>query len=549
MAGLHAVHFGLPPLQPDETSLPFMALPMLGEQSGAYEAYVINPAHENYLGPLPVFYGAYIGALGTYASLPFQWVLGPSAEAIRAYSLFSTILIQASLYLATREFFSARAGGISVSLFTAFPLVIFYSRQSLTYDWIVLALALFALYFGMRFFKGKSLWNLWAALSLIPVMLWAYLFTAWFALGVLAMAPFCAAALRSRAPSRLRLAWASCAAAAGAVPLALQHIMSPQGSPTALLLRTVSGESATLASDNFDLAHNLAVRAYHLYELLTRPHHGFTFANLEYGWHPFDPTFLVLAAAGFAFAVFWVAKKKENWRRFLGVLVLLCVMFVASTFTVSFLSIMQLGIMVPFVFMLVGGSLDGAVARICSSRRALRGRGGAIVAGIVAATVAAQAPAVADGYSQLAGAPHSQYAHAAGALDAYLSERGLAPVEMDFWTRSLFFEMDGRHVPVKVRIGADNGTGFDPDWRAAVLTAERVDLVRTDVAFVIYTYPEILDCGSDMDASQIPLANQCLQAWFVESAAERNGLDVVATDFDLPNGYPYYRALQMVPRT
>ena len=261
---------------------------------------------------------------------------------------------------------------------------------------------------------------------------------------------------------------------------------------------------------------------------------------------PSNPTFFLLSAAGFGFALFWVAGKKGNWRRMLGVLVLLSVMFVASTFTVSFLSIMQLGIMVPFVFMLIGGSLDGIAARI-SRGRALRG--GAVAACMVAAVVAVQAPVVADGYSHLAGQPYSQYARAAGALDAYLSEQGLAPVEMDFWTRSLFFEMDGRHVPVKVRIGADNGTGFDPDWRGAALAAEDVDLVRIDVAFVIYTYPEKFDCISDMDASQIPLANQCLQAWFVESAAERNGLDVVATDFELPNGYPYYRALQMVPRT
>lgn len=540
MAGLHAVHFGLPPLQPDETSLPFMALPMLGEQSGAWRAYAADPAPGNYLGPLPVFYGPYIGALGAYASLPFQWVLGPSLEAIRAYSLFSTILIQVSLYFATRELFSARAAGIAVSLFSAFPLVIFYSRQSLTYDWLVLALALCAVYFGMRFLRGRSAWNLSAALSVVFVMLWAYLFTAWFALGVLAAAPLWAAALRGRAP--IRLAWALCASAVGAVPLVLQHVMSPEGSPTALVLRTVSGDSATLASDNFDLAHNLAVRAYHLFEILAKPHHGFHFANLD-GWQPFDPTFLLLSAACFAFAVFWVAKRKKNWRPMAGLLVLLSVMFVASTFTVSFLSIMQLGILVPFVFVLVGGSLDGIAARI-SCRR-----GRIVAACVVAAVVAVQVPVVADGYSHLAGQPYSQYMHAAGELDAYLSERGLAPVEMDFWTRSLFFEMDGRHVPVKVRIGADNGTGFDPGWRAAALTAEDVDLVRTDVAFVIYTYPEILDCSSDMDASQILLANQCLQAWFVEQAAERNGLDVVVRDFDMPNGYPYYRALQMVPRT
>lgn len=548
MACLHLAHFGLPPLQPDETSLPFMALPLLGEPSGEYEDYAKGLAGGAYLGPFPVYYGPYIGVLGGYASLPFQWALGPSTDAIRAYSAFSTILIQVSLYFATREFFSARAAGIATALFTAFPLVVFYSRQSMTYDWIVLALALCVLYFGMRFFRGGSLWNLCAAVSMIGIMLWAYLFTAWFVLGVLAMLPVCAAALRARAgTAKLRLAAAlSASAAAGAIPLALQHAMSPHDSPGALLLRTVSGDSAMLASDNWDLIHNLHLRSTHLYEVLTRPHHGFAFAVLEYGWHPFDPTFFALFAASAAFGAVWVACRMEGWRRAMGVLVVLAVMFFASMFTVSFVSIMQLGIMLPFVFMLVGGSLDKIIARTCGSGRAAA-RCGLVAAGVVAAVAAVQAPVMADMYSQLAGEPHSQYMHAVDGLDSYLSDSGLVPVEMDFWTRSMFFMMDGGHVPIKVRVGADIGTGFDQDSRDAMLAAEDVDLVRTDVAFVIYAYPELLDCGTDMDASMIPLSNQCAQAYFVESAAERNGLDVVVRDFGLPDGTPYWRTLRMVP--
>lgn len=547
MAGLHLVHFGLPPLQPDETSLPFMALPLLGEPTGSYESYAKGRAGGSYLGPFPVFYGPYIGVLGGYASLPFQWAFGPGTDAIRAYSLFSTVMIQLFLYFATREFFSARAGGAAAALFTCFPLVVFYSRQSMTYDWIVLALALCVLYLGMRFFKGGSLTNLCVAVSLVGVMLWAYLFTAWFVLGVLAALPLCAAALGSRAVSKLRLAALGASAALGAIPLILQHVMSPHNSPTALLLRTVSGSSASLASDNWDFAGNLHLRASHFYDILTRPHHGFQFASLEFGWHPFEPIFFVLFAAGAAFGAFWIARRMEGWRRVAGLLVVLAVMFLASTFTVSHVSIMQLGIMLPFVFMLIGAGLDGIVARACSAARALRGRGGLVTACAVAAAAAFQAPVIADGFAQVAGEPHSGYMHAVDGLDAYLSGEGLVPVEMDFWTRSVFFMMDGEHVPIKIRIGADLGTGFDPESRGAMLAAEDFDLVRTDVAFVIYAYPKILDCGADMDASMIPLSNQCGQAHFVESAASRHGLGVEVRDFGLPDGTPYFRVLRMVP--
>ena len=205
--------------------------------------------------------------------------------------------------------------------------------------------------------------------------------------------------------------------------------------------------------------------------------------------------------------------------------------------------------MLPVIFVLIGGGLDRIVAWLCGYGRAVRRLGrDRILAGIIVAAAASQAPVIADGYSQLAGEPHAQYMHAVGGLDSYLSDTGLIPVEMDFWTRSMFFMMDGKHVPVKARIGADISTGFDQDSREAVLDAEDLGLVRTDVAFVIYTYPEALDCSADMDASMIHMSNQCLQAYFVESAAGRNGLDVSVRDFDLPDGTPYYRALQMVPR-
>ena len=541
MAGLHLVHFGLPPLQPDETSLPFMALPLLGEPTGSYEFYARGQAGGSYLGPFPIFYGPYIGVLGGYTSLPFQWVFGPGTDAIRAYSLFSTIMIQISLYFATREFFSARAAGVATALFTCFPLVIFYSRQSMTYDWIVLALVLCVLYLGMRFFKGKSLWNMCVATALIGVMLWAYLFTAWFLLGVFVMLPVCIMALRSQKIAKLRLAIYLCASAiVGAIPLILQHAMSPHNSPAALLLRTVSGSSTSLASDNWNFVSNLDLRFTHLYDLLTRPHYGFQFASLEFGWAPFEPTFLILFIVSAAFAVVWITKKIEGWRRAMGLLVVLAVVFLASTFTVSHLSIMQLGIMLPLVFMLIGASLD-RIARTLNVHALQRGL--VIVVAVVAAW---QVPIIADGFVQIADEPHSQYMYAVDGLDGYLSENDLVPVEMDFWTRSMFFMMDGKHVPIKARIGADISTGFDQESRDAMLTAEYLDLVRTDVAFVIYTYPKVLDCSVDIDASMIPLSNQCGQAYFVESAAKRHGLDVEVQDFDLLDGTPYYRVLRMV---
>lgn len=42
-------------------------------------------------------------------------------------------------------------------------------------------------------------------------------------------------------------------------------------------------------------------------------------------------------------------------------------------------------------------------------------------------------------------------------------------------------------------------------------------------------------------------SNQCAQTYLVESLAERAGMGVETTDFDLPDGTPYYRVLRAVP--
>ena len=84
--------------------------------------------------------------------------------------------------------------------------------------------------------------------------------------------------------------------------------------------------------------------------------------------------------------------------------------------------------------------------------------------------------------------------------------------------------------------------GADPGGRP--LAAEDAGLVRDDVLFVMYSYPELSDCQGEVPPQADMVRSQCAQAYFVESAAERNGLDVIVRDFDLPSGFPYYRTFQ-----
>ena len=555
MAAMHLVHFGSPPLDVDEVSFFLLNLSMISEPGSEWYQYSQNTGQR--VGPFPVLYFPYIGGLGAYASAPFHYALGPGVEAVRFYNLFAAIAVQVSMYATARYMFSRRAAVVSASAFTVLPAAVFFSRQGILYDWIILAVALLVLYFGTRFVRGGGLWNLGAAILLSFLIVWAYLSSAWFVLGVIAALPICAASLRARGVSLTRKTALAGAVfvLAGAAPFAAHYAANPDYSHASIILQTAGGQSQFLPAqtDNADYLANLGVRADNFYALLAKPLTGLNFARIHadsadpdgaylIGGPP-DATFPILFGVGVAAASAEIVWRRRYRRRVAGLLVLLSAMVLTSAFTVTVFNAMQLGIILPFVFLLVGAGVDSALQRISGLRSGLsKVPQRHLLLAVVVAVAALQTPHIYAGLALVGGDPASGHQQTSADLGAYIDERGLEPVVLDWYThRTLFFALQGKHVPTDPRAEAYR---HGADFGGRPLAAEDGRLVRDDVLFVMYSYPELSDCEGYIPSEADMFRSQCAQTHFVESAADRHDLDVIVRDFELPSGFPYYRTFQ-----
>ena len=540
-AALHLTMFGQPMLNSDESSLQIMGLTVFSEPGSAWHEYSMNFGSR--LGQFPVQFAPYIGALGAYASLPFTYALGPTVEAVRAYNMAVAISVQLAVYLVARQLFSRSSAVIAAGALGAFPFFVFYSRQGSMYDWAVLPILLLSVWFGVRFARGGSAWFLAAAALSAGLAVWGYLYALWPVLGMLS-------ALLLMQRRDLRRA-ALCCAVLGLVGLALlgaQHGASSGGSLASFLLDTAREDTSYLrpGTDNAAVLSNLSVRAGHLHDLLTRPVMGLYGANMHYlAWNPHDPTFAVLLGAGASVGAAAIVWSGEYRRRFAGLLAVLGATVAASTVTVTVLNPVQLGVAVPFAFVLMGGGLGRATAWLSGRLEKTGLRQRHLVVVIVAVVAASQAPHLHAGFSAMHDEPGSGYRQAAAQLGAYLKETGSSPAAMDWWTfKSLFIVLGGEHAPSDL-YGPWENRAFDDETRELLRAAQSPVPVGEETAFVLYMYPEYLDCGRDLSPPDIPRSNQCAQAYFVESLAERAGLGVESVDFDLPDGTPYYRVLRM----
>lgn len=554
MTSLHLVMFGMPMLNPDETTLFVMSLTLFGEPGSAL--HDLGARLGTHWGSFPAQFTLYIGALGAYASLPFHYAFGPSVEAVRSYNLFVALVLQLAIYATTRELFSKTPAMLATATFSALPFVIFFSRQSTMYDWIILPIALFVLYAGTRFVRGGSFWFLAAAVLAAWLIIWAYLYALWPVLGMIAALPFCVMSFRKRRPERSALAKAVLCAAvvglAGFAPFAAQYATSQGGSWISFLIDTVNGDNANVTTDNSDVLFNLAVRLDHLQGVLTKPVYGLLGAfHVHTYWNPVNPAFAVLLAAGAAVAGMEVCRRRAGWGRFAGLFVVVATIIASSAFTVTSLNPMQLGVVLPFAFVLAGGGLGRATAWLAGTGRLKKAglRQDHLAVAVIAVTVASQIPHVYEGFVDISEEPESEYMQAAGDLDAYLTDNGLTPIAMDWWTsKSLVLLLDGDPVPVAfVSRMWEKHQEFNQEIRDALQATESPVEIGENTAFVIYMYPAELDCSGDLRPSEMR-SNQCAQAYLAESLADRAGLRADVVDFDLPDGTPYYRVLQMAPR-
>ena len=562
VVGYHLYDFGLPSVNGDETSTALLALSMITTPGS--DLYNYSFTHGFHVGIFPISFQPYVGGLSSYLQAPILYFFGYNLTSIRGYEMLTTVLIVVLTYFTGKEIFSRRVGMISASLLLVLPTFIFYSRQSVTYEWILLSIALLIIIFGFRYLKTLKIRYLFGSLALIGIGVWGYAWFLWFVLGLIVTVPIVIKAinykLNNQAMNGEQLAvihirhnrmrfWtiSLLSLLLGFTPLILQYLFQPpQGSLVPFLLRIIAGEETGYLGlgSNTNILENLAMRGDHLFAILGRLGVGFSFSSIKFlDLYEGTYTFPLLFIATTIISIGYVIYKQPKSKRVAGVLLLIFTMFIASPFTVSEFNPWQLGIMLPFVILSMGKGIE----IIASNKKVLNlftsfGRkisSNHIILSVMIVVIILQIPIVIEGYAMMESASTAHANVPYERLNSYLKENNLQPVSLGWWTtRLLPVYTNGEQVPKIVSLPRE----FNDETKQSMVPMESLGLLSNQYLFTVYVFPEIPKC------SQYPVSTEyvCSQIYFVESAANRNNKKVEIVDFPLPDGTPYLRTLRFI---
>lgn len=149
------------------------------------------------LGPLqlPVMVMVYVGAVSTYAVLPFYWLFGVGVESTRAMTIVMAALGLVFAYFFLRDLFDRRVAGLTVLLAALHPALVMWSRMGIYVSSPMLTMATGSLFCLLRWRQRRQARYLYGAAVLMGLGLSAKLLFLWFILAV-----FCAALLLRRLP-------------------------------------------------------------------------------------------------------------------------------------------------------------------------------------------------------------------------------------------------------------------------------------------------------------------------------------------------------------
>ena len=559
--GFHLYDLGLPPLWPDEATFFLSGLTLTNPVDT--DLYSFGSQFAWRYEQFPVAWAPYFGALSSYVSSPVHYFMGSTVEAIRIYSAITSISIVILLYFASKELFSYRVGIISSTLFTFFPLFVFWSRQSIAYEWILISILLVMIIFMMRFFKTHKYRYLCITLFFVGIGVWGYL---WFAFAILAaiiLLPLWYRPLKkicieysqnnSSHPSRHRyklVIFGSISFIVGLIPLIVHFIIAKNASLIPFIVVTLLRDSfykpAHVEISNVNFVDNFHLRIQNFFGILTEPGNSLSIANLSEPWSSPSYVILGLFIISLIFLINHILKKKEHYKIIVGLLLFFPIILVASSFTVSAFHVMQIGLIIPFIFIVIGKFIEIAITnnnvkKIISKYKLKLDH---LMALIIIGIVLTQIGIIVEGFNVLENSKTASVHVVYENLSDYLNKNKLIPVTFDFFTHKGFlFNTNGEHIPLVIH-GIWEAPEFNDKVRKSMENAESLGVVDKKYLFIIYSYPQLKQC--DTDSNSGGWSNQCAQFYFVESAAERNELKLETIDFNLPDGTPYLRAIKFV---
>ncbi len=423
-----AYHITLPGLYYDEAADAVPAMYLLqGRQPELVRPHGILLFGRTW--PLMAF--DYVGAVHTYAAIPFFALLGPGVVALRLMTIAGAAATVALTYGWVRWLFHNRWVGLAAALLLAtHPSFVFYARQgvhvsSLMALWLMAALVLLLTWRH----TGRARWLAGAAfmvgVGLSTKILFLWVLTALVAIYALWRAPGVWRALRAGTllrgvPSRVPQTVAVVAAfLVGAAPIIVYNLQTG----ATLEAVTKSAEVTSYGVHNSDYLANFAARLDTLVALLRGDHFWFLgglFGNLLFPW----AVLAALLASG------WLAWRQPPLRVPVAFVAgLTGLILVQSPFTVSGIWPTHLFILLPLIATLLAVPLVWL----------LRQRRAVAVASGVAVVVLAGLSVVADAqYHQalvLTGGVRG-HSDAVYRLASYLDEHGVpAPLAMDWGIR------------------------------------------------------------------------------------------------------------------
>lgn len=561
--------FGLPALWPDEPTWHIMALSLLNKPGS--DLYNLSGSEGWHIGAFPLQFAPYIGTVASYTSLPMTFLLGPTVAAVRSYCLVISVLLVVMIYYTGKEIFSRRVGMIASILFSVFPTFVFYSRQDISYDWIFLSISLLITIFAIRFLRTMKIRYIALSFFLIGIGIWGYLWFVWFLLGLLISMPIWFNIFRNTIDKKNRfsdhlpsqyiiknyykiklLIISAVSLTIGVIPLIIHYFVSSYWSLIPFLLRSVmGGDKGYLSASNANLLENLVLRTHHFYEIFTQPNTGFIIANLNYTWNETSYVYLILFFATISVCVIHIVHRQEKYKSIACLMLISVTIFFSSIVTVTDFTNLQLGIMLPFTFIVMAKGLD----KIASNNRILyfssifkkKTTSNHVILIILIIVVFLQVPIIIEGYKILGSVPSAQYHIPYEEINQYITKNNLVPVAFDFFTQKNFlFDTNGKQVPYIIH-GDWEGRDFNENVKRTMKTAESLGLVDEKYLFVVYTFPHIEEeCKDGVNFNSAISSNQCAEYYFVESAAKRNNLKIEIKDFTLPDGTPYLRGLRLV---
>jgi hypothetical protein len=565
--GLQLFDFGLPAIWPDETSYFVLALSMLNPPDS--DLFHYSKLWSMHAGQFPVQWEPYVGALSSYIAAPLIYLLGPNQNTVRLYEMLTCISIIVLTYFCGKELFSKRVGMISSSLLTTWPFFAFYSRQSITYEWILLSIALLIIILGLQYLKTSKIRYLGFALFLAGIGVYGYLWFFYFIFGFILTIPLWYKIVKKKMinqesktihndnPSknkRSKLVILSILSLiAGCGPLILSYLTNPYYSLVPFLLRTLdfSKKTSYLQANNLDISSHVLLRFSHFFDLLSKPGLGFYVSNLLHPWNEITYVIPIILVITTMVSIIYVAKKKPHYKKILFLYLFILGVFIFSMFTVSGLNALQLGILLPFLAILMARGIEiisintKIIQYLQSFRKQISSEHIALC--IVLVIILIQIPTLASGYRSLETDPSTKANIPYENLNSYLEKNNLVLVSLGWFTdRTPVFYSNGKHVPILIP-GNTIPTGIlNETTEKNMVKLESLNLLDTKYAFLLYLYPKEPDCSKGYDPHPVALAPVCADAYFVESAANRNHLNLDKIDFPLPDGTPYLRVLRFV---